>query len=192
MFDAAVARRPQPRRPDSDATRTDGDGWAAFTAEHRDDLVRFASYRLGRSRLGGQDAEDLVQDVLVRVLARGNTDRSGAVADRSGQALGRPDAYLRRAVANECISLWRRHRRELPTEDVPDQESTDHAQACADRLTVRRLLDRLTERQREILTRGFLLDHSDNDIAAELGISAVTVRTLRRRGLAHLRAALAG
>jgi RNA polymerase sigma factor (sigma-70 family) len=188
MFDAAVARRPYPRQP----AKASSDGWAAFTAEHRDDLVRFASYRLGRSRLAGQDAEDLVQDVLVRLLARGTTDKAGAVADQSGQALGRPDAYLRRAVANECVSHWRRHRRESPTDEVPDAESVDHAQACADRLTIERLLTRLTVRQREILTRGFLLDHSDNDIAAEFGISAVTVRTLRRRGLAHLRAALAG
>jgi RNA polymerase sigma factor (sigma-70 family) len=187
MFDAAAVRHPYPRQP---AKAGSANGWAAFTAEHRADLVRFANYRLGRSRLGGQDAEDLVQDVLVRVLAKGGTDRTGAAADQSGQVLGRPDAYLRRAVANECISAWRRNRRELPTEEIPDRESVDHAQACADRLTVTRLLDRLTDRQREILIRGFLLDHADADIAEELGISAVTVRTLRRRGLAHLRAAL--
>jgi RNA polymerase sigma factor (sigma-70 family) len=167
------------------------EGWAAFTAEHREDLVRFANYRLGRSRLAGQDAEDLVQDVLVRILTRGGVDKSGAVADRSGTTLGRPQAYLRRAVANECISHWRRHRRELPVEELPETELSDHAQGCADRLTVERLLTRLTARQREILTKGFLHDHSDADIAAELGISTVTVRTLRKRGLAHLRTALA-
>jgi RNA polymerase sigma factor (sigma-70 family) len=172
MFDAVAVRRP--------------DDWAAFTAEHRADLVRFASYRLGRSRLGGQDAEDLVQDVLVRMLSRGAAN----AADQSGQVVGRPQAYLRRAVANECVSHWRRHRRELPTDEVPDRETGDHADACADRLTVQLLLTRLTRRQREILVRGFLLDHADADIAAELGVSAVTVRTLRRRGLAHLRTAL--
>jgi RNA polymerase sigma factor (sigma-70 family) len=186
MFDAAVVQLPYPRQQAKAGSGTAT--WAEFTAESRADLVRFASYRLGRSRLAGQDAEDLVQDVLVRVLARGGGE---ATADRSGQVLDRPDAYLRRAVANECISHWRRHRRELPTDELPDQESTDHAQACADRLTVTGLLDRLTVRQREILIRGFLFDHADIDIAAELGISPVTVRTLRRRGLAHLRAALA-
>jgi RNA polymerase sigma factor (sigma-70 family) len=171
MVDAVVV--PSPRRAAEPGART----WADFSAKSRADLVRFASYRLGRSRLAGQDAEDLVQDVLVRVLAK------GAAADR-------PDAYLRRAVANECISHWRRHRRELATDEVPDRETGDHAQACADWITVAKLLDRLTMRQREILVRGFLLDNSDAEIAAELGISPVTVRTLRRRGLAHLRAAL--
>lgn len=164
-----------------------GNDWPAFTAEHRADLVRFATARLGRVRLAGQDAEDLVQDVLVRVLARGGTDQAGAPADRSGETLSRPEAYLRRAVANECISHWRRHRRETPTDEVPDLPLGDHADRCSTSLAVRGAMGTLTPRQREILARGYLLDHSDQDIATSLGISQVTVRTLRRRGLAHLR-----
>src|SRR6266540_354916 len=92
-----------------------------FTAEHRADLVRFAAFRLGRVRLGGQDAEDLVQNVLVRVLSGDGTGRAGAAADRCAGTLDRPDAYLRRALANECVSHWRRHRREIPTDEVPDR-----------------------------------------------------------------------
>jgi len=163
-------------------------GWPAFTAEHRADLVRYAASRLGRTRPAGQDAEDVVQDVLVRMLAQGG-GRAGA-ADQHGERLNRPDAYLRRAVANACVSIWRRHRRETPAAEPPDRPVGDHADRCSTGLAVRGALAGLTERQREILTRGYFLNHSDRDIAAALGISPVTVRTLRRRGLARLRGLL--
>jgi RNA polymerase sigma factor (sigma-70 family) len=158
----------------------------AFTARSRADLVRFAAARLGRTRLAGQDAEDLVQDVLVRLLVRGG---SRPVAD--GAEVDHPEAYLRRAVANACVSHWRRHHRETPAEELPDRPLGDHSERCCTGIAVRRALAGLTERQREILIRGYFLDHADAEIAQALGISPVTVRTLRRRGLAHLRRLLA-
>ncbi|HSV67817.1 MAG TPA: sigma-70 family RNA polymerase sigma factor [Mycobacteriales bacterium] len=164
-------------------------GWPAFTAEHRADLVHYARRRLGRSPVAGHDAEDVVQEVLLRMLGRDAVDTAGAAADRSGQAIDRPVAYLRRAVANECVTRWRRHR-ELPTEQLPDRAEGDHADRCCTGVTVHAALAMLTDRQREILTRRYLLDHHDDEIATELGISPVTVRTLRRRGLAHLRRVL--
>jgi DNA-directed RNA polymerase specialized sigma24 family protein len=70
---------------------------------------------------------------------------------------------------------------------LPDLPLGDHADRCSTGLAVHGALATLTARQRDILTRCYLLDHSDSDIAVALGISPVTVRTLRRRGLAHLR-----
>jgi DNA-directed RNA polymerase specialized sigma24 family protein len=192
-----------------------------ITEEHRADLVRYAQSRLAHGRAGGHDAEDVVQEVLLRVLNRHgvnwpgtdspgtdstdstdrpgtdttdrpstdrpSTDQPGTTATPRGAVVSQPAAYLRRAVANECVTRWRRHRREVPTDSPPDRLQRDHADPCTTRLAVRDALSALTHRQREILVRGFFLDHDDKQIAAGLGISPVTVRSVRRRGLGHLR-----
>lgn len=162
--------------------------WSSITAERRADLVRFARSRIGNGQAGGYDAEDVVQEVLLRILDRDGENQHSA--QRSATVVRQPVAYLRRAVANECVTRWRRYRREIPTDTPPDHLQRDHAEPCATRITVRSALTTLTKRQQEVLTRSFLLDLADNDIAADLGISPVTVRTLRHRGLVHLRGLL--
>jgi RNA polymerase sigma factor (sigma-70 family) len=147
--------------------------WAGVLAEHRAELVRIAESRLRR----GTDAEDVLHEVLLRVL------RSGRGVD----AVGAPVAYLRRAVANECVSAWRRSARDVLVEMVPDQLSDNLAEACMDRLALRRALAELTERQRQVIVLTVLEDRADHEAAQLLGVTAVTVRTTRRRALARLR-----
>ncbi|MBI1759262.1 MAG: sigma-70 family RNA polymerase sigma factor [Actinobacteria bacterium] len=168
--------------------------WAGLTAEGRSELVRFAQARLGRTRLPGIDAEDVVQEVLLRMIDRGaiQSTRTGPASARRGPQgaatlIEHPAAYLRRAVANECVSRWRRLHRETLTGELPEQWTDDHAELRASWLAVSAALGRLTPRQQQILARGFLLDHSDDQIATDLQISPVTVRTMRRRALAQLR-----
>jgi RNA polymerase sigma factor (sigma-70 family) len=170
---------------------------AGLTPEGRNELVRFAQSRLGRTRLPGVDAEDVVQEVLLRMVDRGAI-ASGAGEPASARPgpqaatmlIEHPAAYLRRAVANECVSRWRRLHRELLTGELPEQRSEDHAEQRAGWISVAAALGQLTLRQQQIVARGFLLDHSDTQIAADLGISPITVRTMRRRALAQLRALL--
>lgn len=68
-------------------------------------LVRFAHLLTGN--LG--DAQDAVQEVLISVYPRW----------ARLQAAGTEEAYVRRAIVNRNISMWRSfRRRETPTEDV--------------------------------------------------------------------------
>ena len=149
---------------------------------YRDSLVRFAESYAHRS----SEAEDVVQDVFVRII------RAEAARTEGGlRHYDRPGAYLRRAVANESVSHWRRANRERPTAELPEQAGADHADRVTDRIVVRDAVATLPERMRQVITLSFLEGMSDADVAAALGIAEITVRTTRKRALGHLRLTLA-
>lgn len=167
-----------PDRSDQLSDSTEAAGWAELMCRYRSDLVRVARLRLRRD-MSGSDAEDVVHEVFARVARRGPDPR----------AVNRPAAYLRQAVANECVTRWRRAR-EWAVEDAPDRTERDHADRCVAGLAVRQALVALTPRQRSVIVLGFLGGHTDAEVAEEMGIQTVTVRTLRRRALERMRAAL--
>ena len=151
--------------------------WVEIFPAYRDNLVRFAESYAHRAC----EAEDVVQDVFVRLLRPGGA----AVPER-------PGAYLRRAVANECVSHWRRRHRERLTADIPDWSGVpDSADESTDRIVVRAAVDKLPLRMRQVIALSFLEGMSDADVAQALGISSVTVRTTRARALRHLAPLLA-
>ena len=154
--------------------QTRPDAWAGVLGTYRGDLVRTARSRLGA---GGADAEDVVHDVVVRVL------RGGKDVDQ----MATPAAYLRRAVGNECVSRWRRTAREVVVAELPDQPRPAPEEAVLDRLTLAEAVLALTPRQRRVIALTVLDDRPDDEVADLLGISEVTVRTTRSRALARLR-----
>jgi RNA polymerase sigma factor (sigma-70 family) len=155
------------------AVTTAAPSWTDLLAAHRGELVHTAQSRLHCRA----DAEDAVHEVLVRLLRNGRP-----VAD-----VAAPVAYLRRAVVNECSSRWRRSNRDVLMGSTPDRPYDGGTDRCIDRLLLSTVLPRLTERQRRVLALSFLQDRADAEIAADLGISEVTVRTTRLRALARLR-----
>jgi RNA polymerase sigma factor (sigma-70 family) len=155
--------------------------WEQMLPAYRESLVRFAQSYAHRSC----EAEDVVQDVFVRII-RKDQARQGAPL-----RCDRPGAYLRRAVANESVSHWRRSSRERLTEQLPERIGADHSDAVLDRLVIRDAIAQLPERMRQVVTLSFLEGMSDADVAAVLEITEITVRTTRKRALAHLRLALA-
>lgn len=157
------------------ATRAEAaEAWAGVLGAHRGDLVRSARSRLGG---GGADAEDVVHDVVVRVLKGG----------RAAAAVDAPAAYLRRAVGNECISRWRRTAHEVVMAELPDRPRPPHDETVLERLALADAVAALTDRQRRVIVLTVLDDRPDAEVAALLGISEVTVRTTRSRALARLR-----
>lgn len=154
--------------------QTRPDAWAGVLGTHRSELVRTARSRLGA---GGADAEDVVHDVVVRVL------RGGKDVDE----MATPGAYLRRAVGNECVSRWRRTAREVVVAELPDQPRPGPEEAVLDRLALADAVRALTPRQRRVIALTVLDDRPDDEVADQLGISEVTVRTTRSRALARLR-----
>ena len=160
-----------PSRADLDAEFT------AFMTEHTATL-RYTAWLL----VGDADrADELVQQALVRTYGAWRRARTD------------PLAYTRRVLVNLRTDTWRRRRREVLTapDELPDSSvdavAPDRAEA-RDRLL--RALARLTPHQRRVVVLRYLVDLSEADVAAELGVGVGTVKSTASRGMALLRAAL--
>ena len=160
-----------PRRADLDAEFT------AFMAEHMGTLRYTAWLLVGE----GEHADELVQQALVRTYGAWSRARTD------------PLPYTRRVLVNLRTDAWRRHRREVLTapDEMPDTrvDATGPSQAEArDRLL--RALAQLTPHQRRVVVLRYLVDLSEADVAADLGVAVGTVKSTASRSLATLRAAL--
>ena len=144
------------------------------------DFVRSAKDPLYRTAylLSGDPhrADDLVQQTLER------TWRSWRSARR-----GDPLVWSRRILANLRIDTWRRTRREVLTGTDP-RVATDGGEGVVDgRDAVVRALLTLPIKQRRVVVLRHLLDLSELEVAAELGIPVGTVKSTASRALARLR-----
>ena len=153
-------------------------GFAAFVREYTPALLRTAYLLTG----SGSAAEELVQDVLVRLYPKW---------DRVEEA-DAPLAYVRRSLANAYVNHQRRAaRREFAYADVPERiDERDAVGQLADRDELWNRLAVLPERQRAAIVLRFYEDLSDDDTALALGCRVGTVRSLISRGLATLRVAM--
>jgi RNA polymerase sigma-70 factor (sigma-E family) len=143
-------------------------------------LIRYATVVTWDPHL----AEDIVQDVLVRV--RGKWSRVGA-ADS-------PEAYVKRMVVNEFLS-WRRRKaaRLVPLEGAAlgalMPPGPDAIAEADDRDAIQRMIAALPPKQRAAIALRYYEDLTDEQIGEVLGCRPVTVRTHIFRALAALRAA---
>ena len=121
-------------------------------------------------------AEDVVQTALARLYL--SWDRV--------QRAESPDAYVRRAIANEATSWWRRavRRREVATALVPERAV---AGEDSSRDEVWQLVRELPPRQRAVIVLRYYEQLSEAEIADALGISPGTVKSQASRALATLR-----
>jgi RNA polymerase sigma-70 factor (sigma-E family) len=149
-----------------------------FVRDHQAALVRYAAL-LCRSRAL---AEDLVQEVLVRVYLRW---------DALNSAEGSLPAYVRRAVTNEYLS-WRRRwstrHVHLADATVLAQVQVDPWQSHDDELW--ECLGRLPARQRAAVVLRYYEGLPDAEIGEVMGCREATVRGHVSRGLASLRSAI--
>jgi RNA polymerase sigma-70 factor (sigma-E family) len=149
------------------------EGFAEYVTARHAALVRTAYLLTGHA----QDAEDLVQTTLVKVVPQWRR-----ISDN-------PEPYVRRVMVNENVSRWRRRRwREQSTDVLPDRlaDAADHDELLA----VRSALSGLAPRQRAVLVLRYYEGLSEAEIAAALGIAPGTVKSQARDGLARLRRAL--
>jgi len=124
-------------------------------------LVAYAGLFTGNTG----DAEDIVQEALIRTFSRGQAFPNAAAAE----------AYVRRAIPSVYIdrgraatSRWRAVTR-----------SIDHAPHVVDidaQVDVRRALDTLPPRERSCIVLRFFDDLTVPDIASHLGISEGAVK----------------
>ena len=148
------------------------------------DFVRVVSPRLLTSAwmLSGDPhvAEELVQESLARVYTHWRRAR----ADN-------PVTYARRVLVNLHTDRWRKRRREVLTDTLPEtDQSPGHGDRVDLALDLVRVLQALPRRERECVVLRHYLDLSEKDAATTLGVSTGTVKSSTSRGLAALRAAL--
>lgn len=150
-----------------------------FEEWFRQELPRLL--RLATVLAGSPDsAQDLVQDVLIRVEQRW----------AKLSVLEHRDAYVRRMLVNEYLSVRRKLSRLVlrPTVDAPDRGTgADFADQQADRAVLRDELTRLPPRQRAVLVLRYYDDADDTTIGQILGCRPSTVRSHAARALQTLR-----
>jgi len=138
----------------------------------------------------GADADDVVQEALVKAYRRLSRYR--------GESGFRP--WLLAIVANETRNLHRSRsrreglalragRREMPAL-APDPAETAEANERRQRLVEQ--LQRLADKDREVLVCRYLLDLSEAETALTLGLPKGTVKSRTARALARLRENLSG
>ena len=139
----------------------------------------WAAWRLTENR---EEAEDLVQDVFLRLWTQRDTLPEIANAE----------AYCVRLVQRRFLDLRRvRHPEASLPSDVSllpsgddlyrEAELRDHAQQA------RRLIDELPENQRRVITLRDIEDRPYDEIATTTGLTQVNVRTLLSRARKTLR-----
>jgi RNA polymerase sigma-70 factor (sigma-E family) len=148
-----------------------------FVCAHRDALVRYAAL-LCRS---AAHAEDLVQEVLVRIYPRWRELASD----------GSCYAYVRKAITNEYLS-WRRRWSTRHIEHVEperlDLRLVDPWDDGDD--TLWESLCLLPRQQRAAVVLRYYEGLTDSEIAEAMGCREATVRGHVSRGLAKLRASM--
>jgi len=135
-------------------------------------LVRYATLLCGDRR----EAEDLVQDALVRVFAAMRRPHGNGPGDRD--ALDHAEAYVRRTVLNLYLDGYRRRQRWVGVRHLlGGQDSTAGPDAASpERLDLDAALVSLPPRQRACVILRFYADLTVGQIADELGVTAGTVK----------------
>lgn len=121
-------------------------------------------------------AEDLTQETFLRYLEHPEYKNSGKEMQ-----------YLYTIARNLCIDEYRRKKPEELPEDLPDPHSNDPA--WADRLTLRSILEKLPDEDREIITLRYISELSVSDIAGMYGVSWFSMNRRIKRILKTMREA---
>jgi RNA polymerase sigma-70 factor (sigma-E family) len=125
-----------------------------------------------------QAAEDLLQMALAKTARRWRAVHTS------------PEAYVRRVMYRDQVSLWRRRKIgevALSTSTPEPVDAGDIATQASVRIAVREALRQLPPRQRTVLVLRFLEDRSEAETADLLGISKGAVASQASRALARLR-----
>jgi len=141
--------------------------------------------RYFRTRVGREEAPDLLQEMFTRLLRNGALER-----------VENPSAYLSRCAHNLLIERWGRMRREqslfLPIDDrdapLPPQQTWGIEEADAQRV-YRKAVLAMSRKTRRVFLMHRLAGKTYRDIAEELGLSEKGVTHHMTRALARCRKA---
>lgn len=181
----------QEHRRQRTAGETLADRFDRVVRPHIPALYRFAWYLSG----SGEDAEDLVQDVMIKLFPR---------LDEL-EALDNPVTWMKRVLYNRFVDLHRR-RREVEAPDMPDQDADalqiSEAYGGADRgpeesvgqqesdLRVRTALARLDAEERALVSLHIMEGHKLSDLTEVFELPEGTLKSRLHRARAKLKKAL--
>ncbi|MEV0172951.1 SigE family RNA polymerase sigma factor [Streptomyces sp. NPDC050803] len=162
-----------------------GRGGAARRQAEIEQFMQAVSPRLFRTALlvcgDWHLAEDLVQTALGKIF----------VSWRKVRSADNPQAYARTVLMRTYLSYVRLHRTyERPVEHLPDRSV--EAKDSALRVALSQALAQLAPQDRAVVVLRYWEDRSVSQTAADLGLSAGSVRIRSMRALAKLREALGG
>lgn len=124
-----------------------------------------------------EDAQDITMDVFIRLWERADTYRFG----------GKHKAWLITIARNMTIDFLRKHKRELPVEEVPEGEGEDMSLEVVGNLSFREAMERLKPGEREVMDLKILGGFTFQEISKVLKKPMGTVTWLYRQGLNRLR-----
>ena len=153
------------------------EGFTEFVIARQAALLRTAYLLTGNA----QDAEDLVQTALIKVVPHWRRIRDN------------PEPYVRQVLVRENVSRWRRRRwREEASGELPEPMpgrmagAPDHDELLA----LRAALVLLAPRQRAVLVLRYYEGRTERETAELLGIAPGTVKSHAREALTRLRSHL--
>jgi len=147
-------------------------GFSEFVAGRSVALSRVAYLLTGNHAT----AEDLLQDALAKAAMRWSK-------------VSNPEAFVRKVMYRQAISIWRKRRRlrEEPVAEPPEQGGYEVSENVIRQLLLELALERLTPRQRAVLVLRFYEDRSVSEAAELLGCSEGTVKSQTAHALQRLR-----
>ncbi|MGB3828828.1 MAG: SigE family RNA polymerase sigma factor [Ornithinimicrobium sp.] len=155
-----------------------------MSGEHDEEFVRFVADHSGRLLTAAwmltgdpHTAEELVQEAMERVYLKWGRVRRG-----------HPKAYARKILVNLHTDRWRKRRKEVLTDAVPDRVGEQESQ----HVDLVRALQSLPPREREVVVLRHYLDQSERATADALGVRVGTVKASGSRGLSRMRSLLDG
>jgi len=102
-------------------------------------------------------------------------------------------AWLFAISRNECRQYWRKNKHEIILEEDEPEKMPDNLVAkenITDKIFLDEILEKIPEKDREILRLRYLADFSFNEIAQILSIPPITARVRTYRALSKARIAL--
>lgn len=143
-------------------------------SEIYDKIYRYCFYKVRTS----EAAEDITQETFLRFFSH-----------KQKISHGEDMAYLYTIAKNLCFDHFRRIKTEELTEEYPEEGFSDESNT---KIAVRSAVERLEERQREIIVMRYIGELTVNETAAAAGISRFAVRRLEKAALSELKKYLKG
>jgi RNA polymerase sigma factor (sigma-70 family) len=158
-------------------------GWVDELRDMRDAFVSYVRRRLGEAAL--QDAEDIVQDVLVGLFDR--ADPTIPIRDLA--------AFIYRALRNRIVDRFRRRRTSVPLMEEILDSGGDPSLAFERREmldAVFAAMDELAAEEKAVILATEFEGRTFKELAARWGVPVGTLLARKSRALAKLRKQLTG
>lgn len=144
-----------------------------FVAHYHETKDKIFTYLMYRLRFDRATCEDLLMDIVLKAYEN---------FERFDPKKGSFKSWIFRIAHNHLVNYWRDHKEELPieqAENVADESAPDNPFSSA----IHKILNLLSDAERQIITLRYLNDLSFEEIADVTGKGQGAVRTSLSRAL---------